>query len=86
MGTRRVADVADAVREAIVWAYEAAVAGVDVGLERIRVGILSTLWAMRVRHNDDILGQILHIAVDEFSGLSFFAKASPSPSSPSTLL
>ena len=77
MGARRVADVADAVREAIVWAYEAAVAGVDVGLERIRVGILRTLWAMRVRHNDDILGQILHIAVDEFSWFIFLRKSKP---------
>ena len=71
MGTRRVADVADAVREAIVRTYEAAVADVDVGLERIRVGILRTLRAMRVRHHDHVLGQLFYTSVDERARLVF---------------
>ena len=82
MGTRRVADVADAVREAIVRTYEAAVADVDVGLERIRVGILRTLRAMRVRHHDNVLGQLFYTSVDDrarlvFCALVIFRKSKP---------
>ena len=77
MGTRCVADVADAVREAIVRAYEAAVAGVDVVVECIRVGIINTLYAVRVLHHDNILGQLFHIAVDEFSWAIFLRKSKP---------
>ena len=77
MGTRRVADVADAVREAIVRTYEAAVADVDVGLERIRVGILRILRAMLVCHHDNVLGQLFYISVDEFIWMIFLRKSKP---------
>ena len=82
MGTRRVADVADAVREFIVGAYKAAVADVEVVVECIRVGIINTLHAMRVRHNDDVLGQLFYTSVDErarfvFCALVIFRKSKP---------
>ena len=78
MGTRRVAGVADAVCETVVRAYKAALADVELRVDLItRVGIRSKLRAMLVRHNDNVLGQLCYISLDELIWMIFFRKSKP---------